>query len=88
MTPDMINGLFELVGGLLICLSISRLRKDRVVRGVSIFPVSFFASWGLWNLYFYPSVDCPYSFAGGVIVVSANLYWVGQMIYYKRMEIV
>lgn len=86
MTPDMINGLFELGGGLLICLSIRRLHIDKVVRGVSVLPVTFFAAWGYWNLYFYPHLDQWWSFIGGLMVVGANTIWVLQMLYYIRRE--
>jgi hypothetical protein len=52
--PDFINGLFEFVGGLLIAFSCVRLYKDKAVKGVSLWPVVFFNSWGFWNLAFYP----------------------------------
>jgi hypothetical protein len=83
---DAINGLFELIGGLLICMSIRQLHHDKQVRGVSILPTTFFATWGLWNVWFYPSLGCWFSFAGGLVVVTANLIWVGQMIYYSRSQ--
>jgi hypothetical protein len=85
---DAINGLFELIGGVLICLSIRQLNIDKQVKGVSILPTTFFASWGLWNIWFYPSLGCWFSFAGGLVVVTANIIWVGQMIYYSRRSAV
>ncbi len=75
MSADMINGLFELVGGLLLVLNIRRLWIDRKIEGVSMIPVFFFTVWGFWNLYFYPSVNAPWSFAGGIVVVVANSIW-------------
>lgn len=79
---DLINGAWELVGALLICLSIYRLHIDGEVKGVSAVPVTFFALWGFWNLYFYPSQDLWWSFAGGLVMVAANGTWIVQMIYY------
>lgn len=83
MSNDQINGLFELVGGLLIFMSVRALYVSKEVKGVSIFPVVFFASWGFWNVYYYPSLNQWYSFVGGLVVVSANVVWVCQMVYYR-----
>jgi hypothetical protein len=86
MTPDHINGLFEFCGGLMIWASIWRLHKDKMVRGVSWLPVSFFAAWGMWNLYYYPALDQWFSFSGGVFLVASNTIWLIQLAYYNRKE--
>jgi hypothetical protein len=86
MSNDLINGLFELGGALLICLSIRRLWLDKSVKGVSPWPVGFFAGWGYWNIYYYPSLEQWLSFMGGLAVVTANTTWLMQMIYYKYKE--
>lgn len=75
MTPDLINGLFELVGGLLLAINVRRLWIDREIAGISPWPVAFFTSWGFWNLFFYPHLACWWSFAGGLLVVAANAAW-------------
>lgn len=33
---------------------------------------AFITAWGLWNLYYYPSLDQPWSFYGGVALVCVN----------------
>lgn len=86
MNPDIINGLFETIAGLLLCMNVYRLHKDKKVQGVSVIPTSFFMLWGYWNLYFYPSVNCVLSFWGGILVVAANTVWVIQMIHYGRKQ--
>lgn len=86
ITPDMLNGLFEFVGACLIGLSINRLRVDREVKGVSLFPVTFFASWGFWNLFFYPYLHQWWSFAGGLVMVTMNGIWMLQMAYFIWVE--
>lgn len=75
MTPDLVNGLFEFIGGVLLWLNVRRLWRDRRVAGVSPLPVVFWTAWGLWNLWFYPMVGCWWSFAGGLFVVAANAAW-------------
>ena len=57
MRPDLVVAFFETGAALLILLSIKRLAKDRLVRGVSPWPVSFFGAWGWWNLYWYAYID-------------------------------
>ena len=83
---DIINGSFELLGGLAICQSIFRVIKDKSVKGVSVPHVAFFSFWGLWNLYYYPSLGQMVSFWGGIGVTTANTIWVGLLFYYKRKE--
>lgn len=84
MTPDQINGMFEFAGAGFICLSIRKVLFDKRVAGVSWVHVSFFAFWGLWNLFYYPHLDQWWSFAGGVALVAVNLLYVGLLFYYSR----
>lgn len=86
MTPDVINGTFEIVAGALIWMNVRQLHRDKKVRGVHVLPCAFFMLWGYWNLYYYPSLNQWWSFSGGVAVVLANTVWVGQMLYYNRKE--
>jgi uncharacterized membrane protein YfcA len=83
---DFINGMFELFAGLFLTLNVIKLYKDKEVKGVSVISVAFFASWGYWNCYFYPSLNQWWSFVGGIGVVIMNSIWVGQMIYYGRKK--
>lgn len=73
--PDLLNGLFELFGGCLIWLSVKKVYAEKKVAGVSLVPISFFTCWGFFNLYFYPSQNLFWSFAGGCLVVLANCVW-------------
>ena len=83
---DILNAIFEMGGGFFILANIMALYKDKEFKGVRIIPTSFFAAWGMWNLYFYPSLGCWWSLWGGVLIVTMNLIWVGQMIYYRRVN--
>jgi uncharacterized membrane protein YfcA len=86
MWPDVVNGLYELLGAPFIVLSIIQLAKDKKVRGISWFHVGFFTTWGFWNLFYYPHLGQWCSFAGGVAIVVANSIWLTQLIYYKKVE--
>ncbi len=82
LTPDVINGLFEFGGAAAITLSIRRVLKDKSVKGVSWIMLTFFAVWGLWNLFYYPHLDQWFSFWGGVALVVTNIIYVALLIYH------
>ncbi len=84
MTPDLINGLFELIGSVMLWANVYRLYQDKRTHGVTWYATGFFMVWGLWNLVFYPSLDCWWSFWGGLSLVIANIVWLGQMLWYRR----
>ena len=86
LQPDHINAIFEISGSFFLFLNVLQLHHDKIVRGVHLAPIFFWTTWGLWNLYFYPSLDQWWSFYGGVGLVLVNIVWVSQMIYYKRLE--
>ena len=86
MLLDLVNGFFELAGGLFILLSCIKLHKEKKVRGISWMHVGFWTAWGMWNLYYYPSLGQTISFIGGIGIVSMNTIFLGQMIYYIWKE--
>jgi hypothetical protein len=84
--PDAVNGVYEFMGAPFILMSILKLHRDKRVRGVSWIHVAFFSSWGYWNLFYYPHLNQWCSFFGGVCLVLANTFWLGQIIYYIYRE--
>lgn len=87
MSPDAINGLFELCGAYFIWLHIRQVLKDKAVAGVSIPAVVFFAAWGFWNLYYYPHLGQWLSFTGGLAIFAANAIWIYLLIKYRGTRI-
>lgn len=77
MTPDQINAVFELIAAMLLSLNVRRLWIDQELRGISLWPILFFAAWGGWNLIYYPHLQQWWSYAAGVAVLVANLAWLG-----------
>lgn len=74
-TPDLINGSFEFIGGACNWLNVTRYFKDRRVTGI-FWPSSiFYALWGIWNLFYYPTLHQPISFMGGVFLTSGTVTW-------------
>ena len=82
--PDLINGNFELIAGILLWLNVLRVYRDKRIQGIHIFPTAFFALWGFWNLFYYPHLGQWLSFFGGIMVVIPNTIWVYLAIYYTR----
>jgi hypothetical protein len=84
MTPDLVNGAFELLGGAFIFNHCRAVWRDKAVKGVSVLSTAFFTLWGLWNLYYYPHLNQWWSLAGGVAIVLANAVWVALLLKYRR----
>lgn len=84
LLPDLINGLFESLAGLMVLNHCRVLYADKSTRGVSIISSIFFTMWGFWNLYYYPTLNQYISFYGGLFVVAANAVYVGMMLFYRR----
>lgn len=82
--PDVVNGLFESAGAFFLARNCLTLYRDKMTKGVSKLSTCFFTSWGLWNLFYYPSLNQIWSFAGGVAIVLTNATWLALMIYYSR----
>jgi hypothetical protein len=83
---DIINGSIELIGGILLISNIIKILKDKEVKGIHWSPVMFFTIWGIWNLYYYPSLDQWFSFIGGCLVVLVNTIWLILVFYYKNKK--
>ncbi len=81
---DLINGSFEIFGGIAMAGNVLRLHKDKQTRGVNGLVQAFFTSWGLWNLYYYPQLGQWVSFAGGLTLVIANAFYIALMWRYRK----
>jgi len=86
MTPDLINGTFELCGSYFIWLHIRQVLKDKKVAGVSVLATGFFSAWGFWNLFYYPHLEQWISFWGGAFLATSNAIWLGLLAKYKREQ--
>lgn len=84
ITVDLINGIFEALAGLFVLNHCRVLAQHKETRGVSVASTAFFTLWGCWNLYYYPTLNQPLSFYGGLFVVAANALYVGMMLRYRK----
>lgn len=86
MSPDFVNGLFELAGAMFTWANVIRVHKDKQVHGVSWIAVMFFTVWGYWNVYYYPVIGQPWSAACAIGLAVINTVWLTQLIYYDRRK--
>ena len=83
---DLINGLFESGGSIIIWINIFKLYKDREVKGVYYPLWIFYSLWGLWNLYYYPSLNQQISFIAGITIVAGNIIWSTMAFYHMMLK--
>lgn len=84
--PDLINGAFELTGGFVCLLDVKRLLRDRRIEGVDWRVRGFFLSWGVWNLFYYPTFQQWASLAGGITLAAVNGVWVYLAVKLQRKQ--
>lgn len=75
ITPDVINGGFEFLGGAFILNHCRTVIKDKAVAGVSFLSITFFTVWGAWNTIFYTSLNQLVSFYGSIFLSLSNLLY-------------
>lgn len=73
---DYINSLFEAFGAVATWANVYTLLHERELKGISIYSLIFFTSWGFWNLYYYPALGQTYSFFAGAALVAGNTIWI------------
>lgn len=87
MSPDIINGAFELIGGFMLWFNVRALYRAKHFAGVTIGPTTFFMAWGVFNVaMFYPHYGAWISWLGALNLTAANAVWLGQMVYYSRRQ--
>ena len=84
--PDVVNGTYELLGGLFVLNHCRAVLRDKTVAGVSIISVFCFTTWGFWNLFYYSHLNQWVSLIGGVFVTIANAVWTWLLLKYKKKQ--
>jgi hypothetical protein len=86
VTSDIINGLWELGGGLVYWKAVMALHRDKEVKGYDPLVTLFFFGWGFWNCFFYPANGLWASFFGGVFLALTNLVYLCCLVYYIKVR--
>lgn len=84
MTKDRVNASLEYFGVLFALHNCVVLVQDNgQVQGVSLAAIVFFTLWGVWNLYYYPSLGQHASAIASIGLVFANGAWLGIYTYFR-----
>ena len=83
---DLVNSIFELLGGVFMFLSCYKLYKDKDIKGISIPSVIFFTIWSYWNILYYVSLNQPISLFAGILLAFFNSVWVIMAILLLRKK--
>lgn len=86
MNMDHFNALFELAGATFMLPSVFKAFRLRTVQGVHWLTPTFFWSWGIWNVVYYPSLDQWWSFAAGLVLVTVNCFWLYAVVAFTPKE--
>jgi len=81
---DLINAAFEYGGTVAVVPSIAAILRDKRVHGLSALTPMFFASWGWWNLFYYPHLHQPMSAIGAVFLAGANSLYLFLVVKYGK----
>lgn len=73
---DSVNAAFECFGAVSAWLNVREYLKDREVKGVVWSMTVFWIAWGVWNLWYYPSLNQWLSFYAGIFLCAGNIAWV------------
>lgn len=84
ISPDTINGLFQLGGAVVELYDVYLLRRDKVVRGIHYSTVAFFMVWAIWSLAYYYMIHQWFSLTGACVLTAASLWWLELLIKYRR----
>ena len=84
MWQDAVSGAFSTLSGFMLWNNVRMLYKHKKVKGMSILTVCFFTTWGFWNLYYFPFLKQWWTFAGGFVILSANVVWVYLSLRYRK----
>ena len=84
--PDIINGSYELMGGIALAGNCVKTYNDKEIKGISLVSMVFFTSWGGWNIYYYPHLHQWMSTVGAVLLFFFNAIWLGQAFYYTKLN--
>lgn len=84
MGGDALNALFELGGAVAVWMSVMALYRDKRWAGLSPWNMIFFNAWGVWNLYFYPSLGQHLSFYAGMLLQASNLTYLYLLWRYRK----
>lgn len=82
---DLMTAAFTFGAALFLLLNIRQLLVDKVVKGVNIYTIAYFTTWGYWGIYlFYALPNMALTVLASIFLAIAYSVWLGLAIYYKK----
>jgi hypothetical protein len=81
---DHLNAGFEMIGAAFRVYDCVKLYRAKHFVGGSILTVVFFFTWGLFNTFFYPSLNQSWSFVAAIFLTAANGVWILMALFYEK----
>jgi hypothetical protein len=79
---DKINAVAEVIACIVLLPSIMRAWRLKVVQGVHWLTPAFFWSYGIWNLFYYHSLEQWWSGMAAILLATQNTVWLLMVILY------
>ncbi|HVW54081.1 MAG TPA: hypothetical protein VHC00_00235 [Rhizobiaceae bacterium] len=79
---DQINAACEVIACIVLFPSIVRAWRLKIVQGVHWITPAFFWSYGIWNLFYYHSLEQWWSGIAAVLLAGQNTAWLLMVILY------
>lgn len=79
---DQINAVAEVIACIVLLPSIMRAWRLKVVVGVHWLTPAFFWSYGIWNLFYYHSLEQWWSGFAAILLAAQNTVWLLMVILY------
>ena len=86
ISPDVINGLFEVFGSVATWMNFAAIVKDKGYAGTRLPMMLFFLTWGFWNLFFYSHLFQWVSLYASILLTAGNVANVAAMLRYGRKK--
>ena len=83
LSSDQFNALLALSGACFLLPSIFEAYKKKLVVGIHWSTPLFFTSWSLWNIWYFHSLDQPYSTVGALSMFIVDIVWLGLILKYR-----
>ena len=86
MPFDIVNAMFQLGSAAMIWLNVVKIHKDKRVHGVVWYTFVFYATLGVWNIFFYHHLQQWWSIVAGSVVIFGNIAWCVLAVKYSRIS--
>lgn len=86
-TMDQINAVAEVLACIVLAPSIMKAWRLKVVQGVHWVTPAFFWSYGIWNLFYYHSLEQWWSGLAAILLATQNTVWLLMVILYTPRRV-